>query len=198
MGKVPTARCRKVGCTASNETLTHILNMSCICESNKKCLIRRHDSVVRRLHSRIGSKLKFCSSETPLADLNGRIIARPDIIGLKGDRALIFEVSIPTEVEPHDSLIASADTKLKKYSNIQVSDSITRHFKGYGSNVTSVSVIPVIVGARGTYQPTERASKATIANLKALGIRYSELYPLLALTALEGSLFAVDKFLQGS
>ena len=86
-----------------------------------------------------------------MADLNGKIIARPDLIGLKDNRAFMFEVAVPTEIETRDSLVASADTKLEKYSHIQVSDAITRHFRGYGSDFNSVTVIPVIVGAKEIY-----------------------------------------------
>jgi hypothetical protein len=142
-----TTQCRR--CHSREETLGHVLGE---CPAGSGARIARHDAVVETVHERLSS-LGWTVAREQLFEGSAGIL-RPDLVVKLNDKALVIDVTV--RFEQGDSLKEGAREKREKYNSlIEVIKS--------DMGVTSCSVMPIVIGARGG------TTSETIRNLKTLG-----------------------------
>ncbi|XP_054720777.1 uncharacterized protein LOC129230404 [Uloborus diversus] len=126
--------CRR--CPGTQETLPHVLEH---CMRNSAAYQRRHNAIVDRIKKAAATRFTILGENQQVDPSN----LRPDLVLQKGSTVLILDVTIPFE-----NRLAAFETarqaKLQKYQP-------TAEF--FKSSFANVQIVPVLVGALGTWDP---------------------------------------------
>lgn len=131
-------RCR-FGCF-KQETISHVLQS---CPTTHWCRIKRHNFIAAGL-KRAAIKAGWqVIEECHVRDANG-LLRKPDLIFIKDQKLIVSDVGVAWE-SPFP-LLRSYDNKVAIYSTPDFIQAIYKKF-----NPTEVRVLPLTVGARGTW-----------------------------------------------
>ena len=143
-------RCRK--CDGVSETVEHLVNSKC---ASKEFWINRHNRCQQKFAHWVSLTAK---SEAILIE-NRLFICqnssyKPDIVVAGDSEAVVVEFGVCWETRHYisDRLKNLYKTKKNKYEKDELLEAIKKHFSNiYDRNIERVHVVPVVLGARGSY-----------------------------------------------
>lgn len=169
--KDPDITCRR--CRAQIETLGHVIGN---CLHTKPSRIRRHDEIKNLIRDHTAKRCTVF--DEPSVNVIGNL-RKPDLV-IK-DQEWLYVVDVTVRFEDKDNLRQAFAEKCSKYRD-------TLEYIRLKTGSVRAKVIPIVVGARGA-MPRE-----TIANLKTLGMRKSDMLTI-SLMALRSSIEMANAFL---
>uniref|UniRef100_A0A673B3A2 Reverse transcriptase domain-containing protein n=1 Tax=Sphaeramia orbicularis TaxID=375764 RepID=A0A673B3A2_9TELE len=128
-------------CGDGNETFRHVLSQ---CAGLRAVRMRRHNNVCKLLRTVCQNNHWRVEMEKRLSKTDGKI-GVPDLIAIKGDQAMIIDVTIPLESNDMSLLAKAAAHKMDKYTPFR--ESVRKLFPG----VKTVTVWGFPIGARGKW-----------------------------------------------
>ena len=133
-------------------------------------------------------------------ELNGTPRWRPDLLVVCSKRIFIIDVAVALEVKDSDRIIERSREKLTKYSGSDLRLAVRERYAS--RDITAVVVVPVVVGARGSFHRLDKYPNDVRHALRVfntdIGLDFEKVLRACAMTAQEGSLMVVDDFLRGS
>ena len=184
----PSEACRH--CGAPKETITHLLG-ACRSHIAKTQCINRHDRVVKQICRMAENQKLVVNKEKALFGREGQR-ARPDAIISGEEITFIVEVGITTETLDHTALKRRYIEKRKKYECQWIKDSMLE--AGLVPQGNRIILVPIIIGARGSYLKSIPAEVQMLAH--SLKVSSRKLLSCVAQTTAEMSLLTLDKLLR--
>lgn len=186
-----TVKCRR-NCPAPLESMTHILG-SCVDRRCHAQYVSRHNRVVNRLGRLIKAADLQWSPEMEVVGTHQGERLKPDVIVATKSATYVLDVGVATETSDGTSFSRVGEAKRRKYESPWLRDELIR--RGLAREDKPFYVIPLIVGARGTFLDClpSLGVKQFCSDLK---MSVNRMFSCLAQTAAEGSLLIVDKFLR--
>lgn len=132
--------CRNPSCSGTRETLYHILQR---CPVTHYSRINRHDNINKTIKESIQKTGIKCEEAPRINIKSDRYI--PDLVAVKDKKAYIIETTVAYESKSH-SIKNAYKIKKEKYNTLEVKNKIKTMY-----SVQEVSVMPIVVGARGSW-----------------------------------------------
>ncbi|GFR23248.1 retrovirus-related Pol polyprotein from type-1 retrotransposable element R2 [Trichonephila clavata] len=148
----PQRLCRK--CGKWDETLPHVLNH---CPSYSAAWQMRHNAIVARVKKAVAFKGTILHENQAIGPDN----LRPDLVALVDGTTYIIDVTIPFE-NRREAFAQARQRKITKYNQL------LSHFASLGA--TKVSIVPILVGSLGSWDPDNDAFLKLVATRSYLGL----------------------------
>lgn len=174
-GRDTNKTCRR--CSLADETLVHILQ-TCPITQGMRC--QRHNNVCRKVSEKLRSKgfQVFQEQGIPSPELQTKV-SRPDLIAIRGDQALVLDVTCVFESNKN-SLQDAYRRKVDRYKPL--AETIKQKY-----NISDVEFHGLCIGSRGAYDPRH------LSIWHSIGFSGAEL-ALLAVGVIEDSLRTITLF----